>query len=186
MSDTLRISVFEGQSTPGVYNQRTYLRSLPSRREVIPLSLQPRHPGLPRHFLWVTGRTLVATRVKLDAIRPCPVELCLEGRVLQREVGLAKIMATKEVASVAWESIPAHQVSPEPDALVVLQIFIVGVPEAEAVCRKAILVIDHLGVVALPADIAGGLDLIAAVLAGPDVLSLTIADPNRDVLPGVR
>ena len=95
-------------------------------------------------------------------------------------------MAAEEVAGVARESVPAHQVSLEPDALVVLQVFVVGVPEAEAMCGKAILVIDHLGVVALPADVAGGLDLVAAVLAGPNVLSLTISNPNGDVLPGIR
>lgn len=94
-------------------------------------------------------------------------------------------MSAQQIARVSRKAVPADQIALEPNALVILDVVIVSVAEAEAVSRKAVLVVNHLGVVALPSDFAGGLDLVGTVLAGADILSLSIANPDSNVLPVV-
>lgn len=62
---------------------------------------------------------------------------------------------------------------------------VVVVAESEGVRRHAVLVVDHLGVVAVPQNVGGGLDFILAVRAGTDVLSAVGVDPDGNVLPVV-
>lgn len=94
-------------------------------------------------------------------------------------------MRTQQIARVPWEAVPADQIALEPHTLVVLDVVVVGVPEAETVRGEAVLVVDHLGVVVLPSDVASGLDLVRAMLTGANILGLTIADPDGNVLPSM-
>lgn len=139
----------------------------------------------PRSFSWGTGRPIIFTRVKGDFVRLGLANRIGKRGVLERKVGLAEIVSGQEVAGVSGEAVPADEVAAEPDALVVLDAVVLGGAEAEAVRRAAVLVVDHLGPLALPADVGGGLDLEVAVLAGADVLGLVVLDPYGDVLPVV-
>lgn len=71
--------------------------------------------------------------------------------------------------------------------LVVLDLVVLGVGEAEAVRAAAVLVVDDLGVGAVPAHVlvAGLLGVVVAVLGRGDDLGLVALREDDDVLPVV-
>jgi len=75
----------------------------------------------------------------------------------------------------------------KPHALMVFNIIIILIGEAEVMREDTVLVIDDFGVCALPADVVPGLDLEPFVLrhgyVGGHVLA--VADPDDDMLPVV-
>lgn len=150
------------------------------RHQIVQLSAIP---STPTHPSGSARRTIVFFCIKLDVIWPCPVELCLERCVLQGEVRLAKIMCSQQLARCTREAIPANQVATKPNTLMIFDCFVIGIAEAEAVRVESVFMVDHLGMVALPQDLVRGLDLVGAVLAGSDVLSSVVADPDSNMLP---
>lgn len=93
-----------------------------------------------------------------------------EVLVLDANVGFPKVMALELVADFnAGEALPVDQGPNEPVALVVFDLVVLLLGEAEGMGGGAVLVVDNLGVCALvEADIASLLDAVVTVGRGGD------------------
>jgi hypothetical protein len=130
-------------------------------------------------------RPKIHRRIKRNSGGLRLVDIPLELAVLDGNGRLVEVVDKQLIPHVGREAVIRDQGAPEPHALVVLDPVVALIGKTETVRARAVLVVHHLGMLAVPANAGRVADLVVPVLGRGDVHGTAIERPHGDVLPVV-